>query len=381
MKKQILIAVQKLTVGGITSSLVNFIDFLNEKYPDTFEIDLFTFSSLNCADDIPKNINVIHGNKLLELSATSFFDILKSKNILNIILRIFLMIYVRIIGSDSFYNKILKKHTGTKKYDIAISYSNDVPGNYFNQGTNRYVADFTSADEKIAWIHTDPIKMGFDKKHCENVYRKYDRIICVSNAVKKSFDSLLPDYSDKTEVFYNVFDETKILNKATEYVPFDNSTFFNIVTVCRIDNETKRVDGIVRLCDRLKKDGVCGFKWRIVGSGPSLKQNMKLAKKLDVLDVLEFAGEKKNPYPYILHSDLFALYSAYEGHPMVIGEAIATNTYILTTNYAAAAEQINEASGIIALTDEEFYQKIKTIIELKEKKKHGTVVKCNSPRI
>ena len=142
MKKQVLIVIQKLTVGGITSSLVNLIDFLNEKYPDTFEIDLFTFSSLKCVDNIPKNINVFHGNKLLELSATSFFDILKSKKVLNIIMRMFLMLYVRIIGSDSFYGKVLKKHTDSKKYDIAISYSNDVPGNYFNQGTNRYVADY-----------------------------------------------------------------------------------------------------------------------------------------------------------------------------------------------------------------------------------------------
>lgn len=381
MKKQILFVVQKLTVGGITSSLVNFIDFLNEKYPDAFEIDLFTFSSLKRAENIPENINIFHGNKLLELSATSFFDVLKSKKVLSIIMRVFLMIYVRIIGSDSFYGKILEKHINTKRYDIAISYSNDVPGNYFNQGTNRYVADFTTADEKIAWIHTDPVKMGFDKEHCEDVYRKYDRIICVSGAVKKSFDSLLPIYSDKTDVFYNVFDKTKILDKASEYVPFDASELFNVVTVCRIDDETKRVDGIVRLCSRLKKEGIVDFKWRIVGSGPSLKRNMKLAKTLDVLDVLEFVGEKKNPYPYISHSDLFALYSAYEGYPMVIGEAIATGTYILTTSYAAAAEQIDKTYGIIASTDEDFYQKIKAIIELKEKKKYDTSVKCNSSHI
>ena len=362
MKKQVLIVVQNLTVGGITSSLFNFLDYLNEKYSSDIEIDLFAFGSSKRADVIPENIKTTHGNKLLELSAISFFDVLKSKKALDIIIRIFLMIYVRIIGSDGFYNKILKKHMNTKKYDIAISYSNDVPGNYFNQGTNQYVADFTEASEKVAWIHTDPVKMGFDKKHCEKIYEKYNRIICVSNAVKKSFDRLLPIYSDKTEVFYNVFNKTKILNKSGEYIPFEDTDVFNIVTVCRIDNETKRVDGIVRLCSRLKKEGIVNFKWRIVGGGPSLKRNIKLARSLDVLDVLEFVGEKQNPYPYILHSDLFALYSAYEGHPMVIGEAITTGTYILTTNYAAASEQIDDVCGMIASNDEDFYEKIKTII-------------------
>ena len=133
------------------------------------------------------------------------------------------MLYVRLVGSEAFYNKILKKHINTKEYDVAISYSNDVPNEYFNQGTNRFVADFTIANEKLAWIHTDPIKMGFDKKHCENVYEKYNRIICVSDAVRKSFNSLCPSFSDKTEVFYNVFNEKHILMQAQEYVPFDGA--------------------------------------------------------------------------------------------------------------------------------------------------------------
>lgn len=382
MKKQILIVVQNLTVGGITSSLINFINYLNEKHPNKLDIDLFTFSSLKQTHNIPKNINITHGNKLLELSATSFFDVLGSKNPINIFIRIILMIYVRLAGSETFYNKILKKHFNSKEYDIAISYSNDVPGDYFNQGTNLYVADFTNAGEKIAWIHTDPIKMGFDKRHCNKVYRKYNRIICVSDAVKKSFNSLFPLFSDKTEVFYNVFNKKQILNQAKEYVPFNRESVFNIVTVCRIDNETKRVDGIVHLCDKLKKDGLINFKWRIVGDGPSLKADIHLAKTLNVLDVLEFVGERKNPYPYVLYSDLFALYSAYEGHPMVIGEAMAADTFVLTTNYAAASEQIDNDHGIIALSDDDFYQKLKELIKnFKGKEKDGTFIKCNSSRI
>ena len=109
--------------------------------------------------------------------------------------------------------------------------------------------------------------MGFDKNYCEKVYEKYNRIICVSDAVRKSFNRLCPFFFDKTEVFYNVFNKKQILMQAGEYVPFDGAGFFNIITVCRVDDETKRVNGIVRLCDRLKKDGMGNFKWRIVGDG------------------------------------------------------------------------------------------------------------------
>lgn len=356
----ILFVIQSTAVGGITTSLLNLIEHIDAIDNNKFNIDVLAFAN-NSNIEFSKSTNVMEANKNLVLASTSFYDVIKSGNLLNIIKRICLMLKVRVIGSDKFYRGEFNKLDKLKQYDVAISFSNDIPGDYFNQGTNMFVADFVCAKKKVAWIHTDPLKMGFDKKHCEKVYKNYDRIICVSDAVRKSFNSMFPLFSDKTEVFYNVFNESKILNQAKEYIPFESSDAFNIVTVCRIDNETKRVDGIVRLCARLKEDGVSGFKWRIVGDGPSLKKNIKLARALDVLDVLEFVGEKKNPYPYISNSDLFALYSAYEGHPMVVGEAMATDTYILTTNYAAAQEQIDETRGIIALSDEDFYAKLKTL--------------------
>ena len=87
-----------------------------------------------------------------------------------------------------------------------------------------------------------------------------------------------------------------------------------------------------------------------------------LADELKVNDVLTFCGAQTNPYPYISVSDLFALYSAYEGYPMVIGEAQALGVGILTTRYAAAKEQISPEQGLIAENDEEFYQKLKGLI-------------------
>jgi len=87
-----------------------------------------------------------------------------------------------------------------------------------------------------------------------------------------------------------------------------------------------------------------------------------LANSLNVSDLIRFEGEKSNPYPFIKGADLFALYSAYEGFPMVVGEAQALDTYILTTNYAAAQEQIDPEQGKISETDEDFYLELKRLI-------------------
>ena len=137
---------------------------------------------------------------------------------------------------------------------------------------------------------------------------------------------------------------------------------YHIVTTARIDNLQKRIDGIVKLCARLRDDGVDHFVWHIVGNGPDLPKNQQLAQELGVSNIVSFEGEKTNPFPYVKHANLFALYSAYEGYPMVVGEAQALDTFILTTNYAAAKEQITPQQGIIANDDEEFYQELKRLI-------------------
>ena len=362
--KKILFAAQNFRIGGVQTSLINLLNVLSEKYKDEYEIDVFVFGDGELLSHIPENVNVIYGKRALRLAATPFYNVIKEGGICDIVLRVILMLRVRVTGSEKFYKRLFEKQTPDKKYDVAISYFNDVPGNYFNRGTNLFVTDYTDAESKVAWIHNDPEGIGFGREETLAAHRDFDRIICVSGAVKEKFDRMFPEYADRTEVVHNMFSQTLIRKRADEYDPFEKNGF-DIVTVARIDNRQKRINGIVELCKRLKDDGVTSFKWRIVGSGPDLKRNVKLAEKYGVTDVLEFVGDKVNPYPYIKKSDLFALYSAYEGFPMVIGETLALGTSIITTDYAAAKEQLGGTSAVIAKNDEDFYLKLKSMIDKK----------------
>lgn len=362
MKKKILFVAQNFEVGGVQTALISFLKDLQKKHSTEYDIKLFSFGKGSLVRQIPDGITKQFGNFFLSLAVTPFGKVLKTKNPVKIFIRLMLVFYVRIAGVERFYRNQLKKHICSEDFDVAISYFNDVPDSYFNRGTELYVKEFVNADKKIAWIHTDPVKSGFDKEYCKNMYRDYDKIMCVSKAVKESLDKLLPEYSDKTDVFYNILNGDGVEEKVKEYIPFEKNGIFNIVTICRIDDETKRVDCIVSLCNRLKSEGITNFKWRIVGDGPDLKKNKKLAKKMEICDVLEFVGEYENPYPYVSSSDLFALYSAYEGYPMVIEEAKFLKTPVLTINYAAATEQLDEKTGLIAVSDEDFYEKLKSII-------------------
>ena len=367
--KKILFVARNFEIGGIQTALINYLKELRTNHSNEYDINLFSFGKGNLVSQIPDGVSVKFGNFFLSLAVTPFGKVLKTKNPVKIFIRLMMLFYVRIAGTENFFRKQFKKNLYSEKFDVAISYFNDVPGSYFNRGTESYVIEFVNSEEKTAWIHTDPIKGGFEKEYCEKMYREYDRIMCVSKAVKESFDRLLPEYSHKTEVFYNILNKKEILSMVKEYIPFEKSGYFDIVTICRIDDETKRVNGIVSLCKKLKTEGITNFKWRIVGDGPDLKKNIKLAKNMGVLDVLDFVGERENPYPYLKYSDLFALYSAYEGYPMVIEEAKFVKIPILTINYAAASEQIDENYGQIAVSDEEFYEKLKQEIKNYEEKR------------
>lgn len=354
--KKILFVAQNMQIGGVQKALVNHLKILSAED----EIHLFTFGDGPFMDEIPSMVHVTKGKCLLRLVATPMQVVLQSRKIPDIALRVFLTLLVRVIGSEKLYLWLLRGYC-TEKYDVAISYFTDVPNNYFNQGTNLFVSEYVQAEKKVAWIHSDPIKANFNAEYCRKIYRNFDRIVCVSHAVETNFHQLLPEYTDKTEVIYNVFPVEELQLLAQEKAPYSKGKI-HIVTVGRVDNSTKRMNGIVHVCARLKSEGITQFQWHIVGNGPDLPGNQQLARKLGVEDLICFEGEKTNPFPYIKHADLFALYSAYEGFPMVIGEAQVLDTYILTANYAAAKEQISPEQGIIANDDEAFYQELKRLI-------------------
>ena len=116
----ILFVIQSTAIGGITTSLFNLIEYIDAIDDNRFNIDIFTFAN-NSNIEFPKSTNVMEANENLILASTSFYDVIKSGNLLSIIKRIFLMLKVRMIGSDKFYRCEFNKLDKLKQYDVAIS--------------------------------------------------------------------------------------------------------------------------------------------------------------------------------------------------------------------------------------------------------------------
>lgn len=357
---RILFVGQNLNSGGIQRSLVNLLNRLSESY----EIDLVIFAGGDFEKFLNKNIKIIKGNKILNLMSTPFKNIINNRKIFDILIRSFLMILVRILGSERLYSMVFKKIKLDKNYDMAVSYFNDVPNNYFNRGTNQFVINNVVA-KKIAWIHTDPILAKFDIDSCKNTYRNFDEIVCVSNACKKNFISMIPEFKKKVKVVYNFFDIEEIKFMASENVNYKwDKSKINIVTVARIDNKSKRIDKIVEIVKLLRKEKIDKFKWVVIGDGPDYNEITKKCEEYGLNNFIELIGNKSNPYPYIKNSDLFVLTSDYEGFPMVVSEALILGIPILTTDYAAVDEQVeNNLNAIVVNKNlDNIYTKVKEVI-------------------
>lgn len=363
---KILFVGQNLQQGGVQIALIN---TLKELVKQQHTIDLFLFGTGDYTTEVPPEVNFYHGTKGLRLVATPYHKLAQKKYSLDYWYRLGLTMAVRIRNPYKFYADIFKHQKVLGGYDVAISYFTDIPHGYFNQGTNQYVADFVEARQKIAWIHNDPFEGDFEVEHCRQVYGKFDRIICVSQACAVKFRQFLPEYAAKVGTVYNFFPLKEILEKAqlinSEILMNLDTPLVKLVTVARIDNQQKRLDRILEVGKRLIEDGITNFHWEIVGEGPDLKSNQEQLRAAGLEKYIVYRGSQLNPYPAIAQSDLFVLTSQYEGYPMVVNEALILGVPVITTPYAAAEEQVESGgNGIITKMDiEDLYYQIKKLLE------------------
>ena len=233
-------------------------------------------------------------------------------------------------------------------FDIAIS-SAEFYCNYL-------VLLKVNAVKKIAWIHPDLSLLNIDKKLSQKVLSSFDDICVVSDSCYSSLLKIFPEFAEKTHVIENIIDQDEIIKKAAETV--DESLFpeskIKIVTVCRFDNSSKRIDRIIKTCKVLKDNNI-EFVWNLIGTGPDDAYIRRLATEANIMDVMNFLGSKSNPYPYIAKSDVFVLSSQYEGKPIVIDEALGLHVPCIVTNYRSAKKQVLDKYGAVLDNDDELF--------------------------
>ena len=349
---EILFVIGGLSCGGAEKSLISLLSTLSDRHPE-IKVDLLMFKReglfLNL---VPKNVNILTPSKEVEcmtysMAEREFWQNLTAKGLLGK-LRRYLRSFLR-QDSDLHSNQSLWKNwkdfipTINKQYDAAISYIEGVP-NYF-------VMDKCSAAKKILFMHTEYSQLcanvGFDHAYFERA----DQVVTVSTLCAENLQQAFPDLKMKFVVIENIISTHLIRSMADAERPeafarLSDKTV-KIVSVGRLIH-LKRFDRAIDAA-KILKDRRIRFVWLFIGEGSCREEYEKQIGEYKLASEVIFIGEKRNPYPYMKYADIVVQTSDWEGKSLVIEEAKALNKPIVITNYATAADVIqNEKNGLIA---------------------------------
>lgn len=251
-------------------------------------------------------------------------------------------------------------------YPLHIRDDYDIEIAYLECGSTKIMAGSTNKNAlKLAWVHCDLAKKADNPtafaRQTAKYYRKYDKIVCVSDTAQQSFRKLYPDAPDAVTV-YNTVDDVHIRQAAEEYAPSYHDDTQNLVCVGRLSAE-KGVDRLLRVYVRLLRDGLAPHLW-VVGDGPERNQLERYVKEHGLNDLVHFEGYQKNPYPYMNGADILVCPSLFEGFSTVITEGLILGKPIVTTNCSGMQELLGDSEyGLITPNDDEaLYQGLRRML-------------------
>lgn len=92
----------------------------------------------------------------------------------------------------------------------------------------------------------------------------------------------------------------------------------------------------------------------LVGDGPMRQSLEHLAHDLGIADKVQFVGHRNNPYPWMRHARLFVLSSRFEGMGIVLTEALACGTPVVSVDCPGGIREVmkGELENSIAARNE-----------------------------
>lgn len=333
--KKILFLIYNLDGGGAEKVLLKILEKIDK---NKFKIDLFLIKKEGV---YLKEFET----KFKDITIRTPYDNLSKNKLLNRIQYKLKHKKVR----KSLKNPEIFKEFIKEKYDTQIA---------FLEGMSSIYLSKTECRNKIAWVHVDLEKhrtMTIDKER--EIYKNYNKIICVSNQAKNSFDKIYPEYSNKSTVIYNPIDKEEIINKSSEEVEkFRDKNTVTFVAIGRL-NEQKGFDILLK-AHKLLKDENLENNIVILGEGTERKNLEKYILENDLEKSVKLLGFKENPYPYLKQSDVYVSSSRYEGYPLVLCEAICLNKPIIATSCTGTKEVLeNGKYGLMCEVDNVFQLK------------------------
>lgn len=161
----------------------------------------------------------------------------------------------------------------------------------------------------------------------KNTLKKYDQIVCVSQAAWKSFCDITR-LREGVVMCHNPLNSENVRALAAE--PLDLPKDLPLVCYVGRLSPEKGLERLLLVHKGLLDRGV-DYRLVIVGDGPDRNFLERLSRALGTQDRVIFAGYQANPYPYMKASRFLVNSSFTEGLPVIAMEAICLGVPVVAT--------------------------------------------------
>ena len=346
-KRRLLFTAYSLDIGGIETSLINLLDRINYDKYDVVVI-------------LEKKQGVLLKRVNKKVSLIEY----KVSNNKNIIIR----------KCKNYFNRIKYLIFNYHTYDFSCCYATySYAGNILTRISSINNSIYVHSNYKYLY-NEDEFKNFFDSRSID----EFKNIIFVSNESKNDFLKTYPQLINKTKVFNNFVDISKIKTLSVEKIDETKPKGKKLlVFVGRLDDTSKKVSRIINIAEKIDDIAV----W-IIGNGPDKEMYEQEVKEKKLDDKIKLLGMKSNPYPYMDLADYLILTSDYEGFPVVYLEGIVLNKKIITTiDVSDDYIKMNEYASIISKDNNQMIKQIKSILKEDKNIKEMDLEKIQNKRI
>ena len=208
-----------------------------------------------------------------------------------------------------------------------------------------FIAKWLYNAPSIYTIHSSKLSVYVpeNKQLARCMYKNAYGLVAISEGGREQVES---EYGlTNVSLIYNPirFDLIEALKDEEVNLPFDY-----IIGVGQLENNVKQFDHLIRAyaSSRLKTQGI---HLVICGDGALLDSLKALSVSLNIDDFIHFVGFQSNPFNYMRAARFLVLSSAFEGFSMVLVEALACGTPVVSYDCEHGPSEIilHEENGLL----------------------------------
>lgn len=174
-----------------------------------------------------------------------------------------------------------------------------------------------------------------------NTYSRHP-CVCVSDGVKQDFIESLGNITPMTTI-NNPIDQHEIKQLATAFIPKYSNYIIHVGSFKKV----KHHDVLLKAYAKTDQS----LPLLLLGQGKLKSEIEALITELGLTEKVFLLGFQKNAYPYMKHAKFKVLTSSQEGLPMVILEALAIGTPVISTDCQSGPKEMLPEYNLMPVGD------------------------------